>query len=393
MKKTLLRVSILLVAITAVSLGAFSFFANTSGSGTSVSAHRTSSGERLAGGWRVWIRTSPCSGRFDWLAVAKDNKPPEGGGLSSYVPYETLLEAPPGIKACRDANPMTGCTFDEANVLMEALRPSDVFLDYCCRDYSVWEDTRSTEIDNMSVFLIRSGTPGLGWALVQGELCCDEAEKMAKKPGACSGSGNKNGKHFGPINEGAGLNGKTLTFYAGTTAEKCQADCDQNPQCKGFSLIRPGAYGSNGAMCYLMSEATSYAPSPCCISGIKIENEGAVAATPTPTRTPGENSYLGYWLGTMRIGGKEERVTIVFKTGSNGKLEVRFALYSNEKTYNVEVNGNVITWMEDAGYGLIVSRFTIDPGGRTASGTYTVTKNSGATVTGYYVDFKWTHGN
>ncbi len=75
---------------------------------------------------------------------------------------------------------------------------------------------------------------------------------------------------WGETNYNAGLNGKNLTFYRGTTPEQCKADCDRNPNCKGFTLIRPGAYNANDpAMCYLMSEATSFAPSPCCISAIK----------------------------------------------------------------------------------------------------------------------------
>ena len=90
-----------------------------------------------------------------------------------------------------------------------------------------------------------------------------------------NGSGNSGGDSGGGIgwgetNYNAGLNGKALTFYRGTTPEQCQADCEKNPNCKGFTLIRAGAYNANDpAMCYLMSEATSFAPSPCCISAIK----------------------------------------------------------------------------------------------------------------------------
>jgi hypothetical protein len=84
------------------------------------------------------------------------------------------------------------------------------------------------------------------------------------------GGDNGGGAGWGTTNYNAGLNGKTLTFYRGTTPEQCQADCDRNPNCRGFTLIRAGAYNANDpAMCYLMSEATSFAPSPCCISAIK----------------------------------------------------------------------------------------------------------------------------
>jgi len=32
-------------------------------------------------GWKVWVKTSPCSGRHDWVSVAKENPTPPGGEL------------------------------------------------------------------------------------------------------------------------------------------------------------------------------------------------------------------------------------------------------------------------------------------------------------------------
>ena len=73
-----------------------------------------------------------------------------------------------------------------------------------------------------------------------------------------------------PIDYNASLNGERLTFYRGTTPEKCMADCDENPKCAGFGLVRAGFYNANDPpMCYLLSEVTSSTPSSCCISAIK----------------------------------------------------------------------------------------------------------------------------
>ena len=77
-----------------------------------------------------------------------------------------------------------------------------------------------------------------------------------------------------PIDYNASLNGERLTFYRGTTPEKCMADCDENPNCAGFGLVRAGAYNPNDPpMCYLLSEVTSSTPSSCCISAIKKSNQ------------------------------------------------------------------------------------------------------------------------
>ncbi|HMS42595.1 MAG TPA: hypothetical protein PKE69_20365 [Pyrinomonadaceae bacterium] len=73
-----------------------------------------------------------------------------------------------------------------------------------------------------------------------------------------------------PTDFNASLNGERLTFYQGTTHEQCKTDCDKNPNCAGFGLVRAGFYNANDPpMCYLLSKVTSSTPSACCISGIK----------------------------------------------------------------------------------------------------------------------------
>jgi len=145
-------------------------------------------GDKTGKGWRVWIRTEPCSGRFDWLSVAKEQGGAgTGSGKNSYVPYETVL----GNQGCTAAD-NSGCTFAEANALMEKLRGDRKFLEYCCRDYSVWENAESKE---RSVVTGKFSTKGYGWTLVKGDLCCEEAEELAGIPGACGGNGVGNKGH------------------------------------------------------------------------------------------------------------------------------------------------------------------------------------------------------
>ncbi|MBK8517349.1 MAG: hypothetical protein IPL55_14020 [Saprospiraceae bacterium] len=129
--------------------------------------------------WRVWVKVSPCSGRFDWITVAKDN--PTNGGLSFYNRADIIF---PGTKCT-----VFGCTFAAANDVANSLKPSDVFFDYCCRDFSVWENSTTKE---KSIVVGKFGTAGVGWLFIKGDLCCEEAELLAGISGACSGTSNNN---------------------------------------------------------------------------------------------------------------------------------------------------------------------------------------------------------
>jgi hypothetical protein len=86
-----------------------------------------------------------------------------------------------------------------------------------------------------------------------------------------SPSATKRSDGWGPRHDQAAINeGTRLTFYPGSTPEQCQADCDANSKCRAYTYIRPGAYKpSDPPMCYLMAEAKTLNPSPCCISAIK----------------------------------------------------------------------------------------------------------------------------
>ncbi len=64
--------------------------------------------------------------------------------------------------------------------------------------------------------------------------------------------------------------GERITYYPGSTPERCQADCDANPRCIAYTLIKAGFYNpSDPPMCYLMAAVYTVNPSPCCITAIK----------------------------------------------------------------------------------------------------------------------------
>ncbi len=124
--------------------------------------------------WRVWVKTSPCSGRHDWISVAKEN--PTTSGLSYHELANILFPQTP----CTTF----GCSFAEATTIANTLKIKDEFFDYCCRDYSVWENLQTKA---KTIVVGKFGTAGLGWVLLKPDLCCEEAESLAGISNACSG--------------------------------------------------------------------------------------------------------------------------------------------------------------------------------------------------------------
>jgi len=125
--------------------------------------------------WKVWVKTNPCSGRFDWISVAKDN--PSTGGLGFYELANNIFPQ----TRCTSF----GCTFEDATAVANTLKPSSKFFDYCCREYSVWENTITKA---RTVVLGKFGTPGTDWLIVKSNLCCEEAESLSGIPNSCSGN-------------------------------------------------------------------------------------------------------------------------------------------------------------------------------------------------------------
>jgi hypothetical protein len=212
-------------------------------------------------GWKVWVKTDPCSGLHDWVSVAKEN-PAYGGGGGTWANADLILSGS-GMHCVRNTD--ESCTFANATAEAALVRASRKFSDYCCKEYSVWENNQTGK---RSVVVGKFGTAGFGWKFVDGPMCCLDAEALAGIPGACSGVGEgvRGNTAWEPLDQSS-LQGDTLTYYAGTTAEKCQMDCDANPKCQAFTFIKRGAYSPNApAMCYLISRVTAAAASSCCVS-------------------------------------------------------------------------------------------------------------------------------
>jgi hypothetical protein len=128
----------------------------------------------------------------------------------------------------------------------------------------------------LTMCVLFGGAAGI-WLLLSGgssEVKVPPNNNTYKSPSPSPTSIVKNDTGWEPIDNQASLNGTNLTYYRGTTAEQCQADCDKNPKCKAFTLIRAGAYNPNDTpMCYLAAEVTGSVFSTCCISGIKSESD------------------------------------------------------------------------------------------------------------------------
>ena len=182
-------------------------------------------------GWKVWVKVSPCSGRFDWISVAKNN--PTGGLNYFYLANQIF----PGA-GCT----LQGCTFATATAVATSLRTSSEFSKYCCRDYSVWKHSQTGQ---MTVVVGKFGTAGLGWQIVKGDLCCEEAEALSGIVGACSGSNQQVNTQCWPGSYAA-INpqtGKTECYCNpglvwNSTKTACVTPDVRNVDCSGY----PGSY-------------------------------------------------------------------------------------------------------------------------------------------------------
>jgi PAN domain-containing protein len=77
---------------------------------------------------------------------------------------------------------------------------------------------------------------------------------------------------FGPLLDNISFQGTNLTYYPRPSPGLCQSDCARNPNCKGFTWIKPGGYNpGDGAMCYLISAISGRASHRCCMSAVKIK--------------------------------------------------------------------------------------------------------------------------
>jgi hypothetical protein len=235
--------------------------------------------------WFVWEQSSPCvDSRQDWFTVAQDYP----GGNSAWEEAEGPFDSFAAAMAAADGRKQ-GPRFPD-------------FRRRCCDDWAVLR----SDAGGTPAFSVAKLTPGssfpFGTQVERGGLCCEEAFEAAGLSAAgqndcrslrlADGSlvTQQNGQFtratnpttgsgsFGQINQAAGLDGKALRFYGGSTPEQCQADCENDPACQGYTFMRAGAHlPSDPDMCYLMEVATRFTPSPCCVSGIRGPATGSDA--------------------------------------------------------------------------------------------------------------------
>jgi hypothetical protein len=227
-------------------------------------------------GWKVWVKTSPCAGgRTDWISVAKIN-PTEGGG-GSFWQTADLLTSP---LACTVEN---SCTFATAQDAATKVRPSSSFSKYCCRDYSVWKNTQTGEF----TIVKGQGSAGFGWQFEN--LCCEEAEDFAGKPGVCSGTRGVSGWKTEENIDRPGGDYQDFDLSS-PNIELCRKSCEDDPNCKAFTYAKPGSQGAK-ARCWLKNIVPQPMTSTCCTSGVK---ETSTTAPPIgPRRPKNDNSNTG----------------------------------------------------------------------------------------------------
>ena len=97
---------------------------------------------------------------------------------------------------------------------------------------------------------------------------------------------------LGPSESEVSLQGSRLNYYPRPALAQCQADCVNNPNCKGFTWINAGTYQpSDPAMCYLMSAVTGRSPARGHISGVKQVSAGTGGAGTTPMLVKGDWTF------------------------------------------------------------------------------------------------------
>jgi hypothetical protein len=296
--------------------------------------------------WRVWMKTSPCAAnRPDFVTVLDGYPTPNGPNHYVYYPGS-------GLHATRA----------EAIAEKTALQASSPYYpQYCCTNYSVWENT---ETRRLSVVTDQHGSAGPPYRQVKARLCCEDAFALAGFPPSCglpsdtggnqpqvcdwfvyrnrvtgaftllSGMQNRPGAEFEPVingqnlccadaaalagfpasfcigrsgavraSSGMAMTGTRLTYYGGTTARQCQADCARNGKCKGFTFIEAGTYSpGDPAMCYLLSDVTGRTTAKGHTSGMRDGSPiptgptGPVGTTPVPPgRPPVPGGQTGRW--------------------------------------------------------------------------------------------------
>lgn len=260
----------------------------------------TPSGEtKVAGqqdkGWKVWVKTSPCSGRVDWVSVAKEN--PTHGGGGGFWQNADLIMTGSGLKCVRNTDQT--CSKVDAEAEAAIVRTSSKFSDYCCRKYSVWENAQS---GLRSIVVGKFGTQNPGWLQLKGDLCCDEAEALSGLKGACSSG--QTGANPGYVGCFMDMTDHDLKGFSIKTQNNTPDSCIA--MCRDKNFLYAGLQYGETCMCgssYGKYGEAANCNMPC--SGNKNEFCGGFAANSvfsTGGGTPEKRSGIdlsGSWAGTL----------------------------------------------------------------------------------------------
>src|SRR5258705_10259011 len=74
---------------------------------------------------------------------------------------------------------------------------------------------------------------------------------------------------------------QNLRYYALASYQQCDADCQKDPNCRGWSWVKPGAFRQgDGAVCYLVSRVDSVGKSSRLISSHLGSSAAVLFLTP-----------------------------------------------------------------------------------------------------------------
>lgn len=138
---------------------------------------------------------------------------------------------------------------------------------------------------------------------------------------------------FGALEENTSLNGTRITYYQRPSVGQCQADCANNPNCKGFTWIAAGTYNANdAAMCYLMSAVTGRATARGHISGVKATGGG------------GGGARITWGTNAVEHRGKSgQRFTYTCPSGSGGSVWGTDIYTDDSSICNAALHAGLIT--------------------------------------------------
>jgi hypothetical protein len=178
--------------------------------------------------------------------------------------------------------------------------------------------------------------------------------------------------------DGLTFTGQNLRYFALGDYQQCQATCQNDPNCRGWSWVKPGGYkAGDPPVCYLVSRIDSEVRHPCCISGLK----GAAPPASNPAPSGGTGPLAGNWKYAAQCGygGFGGQVTISqtadgrftgIMTGQYAGQIVNGQQSQSHITFTLIVNGSPGNWSGDLSGNKISGHFPCGGG----SGNFTLSR-------------------